>query len=82
MPEVLSGFQLLEKQKEYLREEKNRHERDIATNQGKVQEIIELLDNLEKTCLYCATVIYVSYKEDVSNEMVKHVKDKHLEEAV
>jgi len=74
---VLSGKQLLEKQAKYLVSEIAKHEQDIATNQGKVQENKELLERVQNTCLYCAEYIYHYREED---RMAAHVASQHTEE--
>ena len=77
MAELLSGAQMLEKQAEYLKREIAQHERDIITNQGKVQEDKELLTRVENTCLFCGDYIYTYSNED---RMAKHILERHQEE--
>lgn len=77
MAELLSGAQMLEKQADYLKREIAQHERDIITNQGKVQEDKELLTRVENTCLHCGDYIYTYSNED---RMAKHILDRHQEE--
>jgi len=74
---LLSGKVLLEKQAKYLISEIAKHEQDIATNQGKVQENKELLERVQNTCLYCAEYIY-HYREE--NRMTAHIQTNHAEE--
>jgi hypothetical protein len=74
---LLSGKALLEKQAKYLVSEIAKHEQDIATNQGKVQENKELLERVQNTCLYCAEYIYHYREED---RMAAHITSQHAEE--
>ena len=74
---LLSGKALLEKQAKYLISEIAKHETDIATNQGKVQENKELLERVQNTCLYCAEYIYHYREED---RMAAHISSQHAEE--
>ena len=74
---LLSGKALLEKQAKYLVSEIAKHEQDIATNQGKVQENKELLERVQNTCLHCAEYIYHYREED---RMTAHVETSHAEE--
>ena len=76
MAGLLSAQQALGKLEKYLIAEIANHERDIATNQGKVQENKELLTRVQNTCLYCGEYVYYYSDED---RMGKHVKDKHQE---
>jgi len=68
----LTGAELLAIQAEYLKREIVQHERDIISNQGKVQENKELLERIQTTCLYCGDRAYVA--------MEKHIQDRHAEE--
>ena len=77
MAGLLSGKVLLEKQAKYLISEIAKHEQDIATNQGKVQENKELLEGVQNTCLYCAEYIYHYREED---RMAAHITSQHAEE--
>ena len=79
MADLLSGSQMLEKQAEYLRREKDQHKRDIITNQGKVQEIEELLTRVENTCLHCGEFIFPTFRDN-ENRMDDHIMTKHTEE--
>ena len=74
---LLTGKALLERQAKYLISEIAKHEQDIATNQGKVQENKELLERVLNTCLYCAEYIYHYREED---RMAAHIKANHAEE--
>jgi len=76
---LLTGKQILTKQEDYLTREIAQHERDIITNQGKVQEDKELLERVKNTCLYCAEYIYPYTNED---KMEAHIKSRHPEEIV
>ena len=73
----LTSAELLVKQAEYLTREIAQHERDIITNQGKVQENKELLERVQNTCLYCADYIWAYSDED---RMESHIKSRHAEE--
>jgi len=73
----LTGKQILSKQEEYLIREITQHERDIITNQGKVQENKELLERVQNTCLYCADYIW-PYTDQ--NRMDDHINSRHAEE--
>ena len=77
MAGLLSGKAILEKQAKYLIQEIDKHERDIITNQGKVQENKELLERVQNTCLYCAEYIY-NYRDD--DRMAAHITSQHAEE--
>jgi len=77
MDNQLSGKVLLERQATYLIAEIAKHETDIATNQGKVQENKELLERVQNTCLYCAEYIY-NYREE--NRMEAHIASRHAQE--
>ena len=54
----LSGEELLATQATYLTKEIAKHENDIATAQGKVQENKELLERVQNTCFCCGDYIY------------------------
>jgi len=79
MADKLSGKVLLQKQAAYLTREIEQHERDIITNQGKVQENKEMLQRVENTCLYCGEFIYPTFRDN-ENRMDDHIMEKHAEE--
>tara|TARA_Y100001951_G_scaffold19126_1_gene14325 strand:- start:83 stop:388 length:306 start_codon:yes stop_codon:yes gene_type:complete len=75
----LTGEEVLATQVTYLIKEIAKHENDIATAQGKVQENKELLERVQNTCLYCGEYIYVFREED---RMGVHISNRHPEEVV
>jgi hypothetical protein len=70
---------LLDTQATYLTKEIAKHENDIATAQGKVQENKELLERVVNTCLFCGEYIY-NYKDE--DRMGIHVTNRHPEEEI
>ena len=75
MADLLTGEQVLAKQVAYLEQERDRHKRDIATNEGKVQEIEELIRVMERMCLYCGKQVYVGWNEDLEEKMSVHIEE-------
>jgi hypothetical protein len=77
----LSPEALLETQRKYLTDEIAKHERDIQTNQGKVQENNELLERINNTCLYCGErVMNWGRDEGEPTRMESHIDDRHHED--
>jgi hypothetical protein len=77
----LSPEALLETQRKYLTDEIAKHERDIQTNQGKVQENHELLERINNTCLYCGErVMNWGRDEGEPTRMESHIEDRHNED--
>jgi len=66
---------LLETQRKYLTDEIAKHERDIVTNQGKVQENNELLERIDNTCLYSG-----EREKGEQTRMESHIEDRHNED--
>ena len=73
----LSGEELLATQATYLTQEMEKHETDIANAQGKVQENQEMLQRVERTCLYCGEYVYKYGDED---RMSIHISNRHPED--
>ena len=72
---LLTGKQIQGNTLEYLRKERDHHKRDIATNEGKVQEIEELIRVMERMCLYCGKQVYVGWNEDLEEKMSVHIEE-------
>ena len=77
---LLTGKEIQANTLKYLRRERDQHKRDIATNEGKVQEIEELIRVMERMCLYCGKEIYTGWNEDQEAKMSEHIIEAHPEE--
>tara|TARA_R110002020_G_scaffold501_2_gene2498 strand:- start:2333 stop:2572 length:240 start_codon:yes stop_codon:yes gene_type:complete len=77
MADLLTGEQVLAKQVAYLEQERDRHKRDISTNEGKVQEIEELIRVCRQMCLYCGKEVYKGWDQEEGVRMAEHVAEMH-----
>ena len=76
----LTGAEVLDTQVIYLTKEIAKHENDIATAQGKVQENKELLERVQNMCLCCGDYIYPDNRHELPSRMEKHLGERHPEE--
>ena len=77
MPKELTASEIQATWMTYLTRESETHKRDIITNQGKVQEIDELLVRVQNTCLFCGEYVY-NYSD--TDRMGEHINVKHPQE--
>ena len=73
----LTGAEILATQVTYLTQEIEKHENDITTAQGKVQENKEMLQRVQNACLYCGEYVYKYGDED---RMGIHISNRHPED--
>ena len=76
MAQEMTASELIVVQEKYLVRESDTHKGDIKRAEGKVQEIDELLQRVQNTCIYCGEYVY-NYSNE--NRMGAHVESKHSE---